>query len=74
MKIERKKCQSGGGLENIQLLYHYVKINAYVSQKYTKKQNKTKKQGNKTIIGKLLYKKHRFLQTICQVWWSSSIF
>ena len=28
MKIERKKCQSGGGLENIQLLYHYVKINA----------------------------------------------
>ena len=52
MKIERKKCQSGGGLENIQLLYHYVKINAnnihaYVSQKYTK-QNKTKQKSKET--------------------------
>ena len=47
MKIERKKCQSGGGLENIQLLYHYVKINAYVSQKYTKK-NKTKQKSKET--------------------------
>ena len=46
MKIERKKCQSGGGLENIQLLYHYVKINAYVSQKYTKQNKKARKQNN----------------------------
>ena len=43
MKIERKKCQSGGGLENIQVLYHNVKINAYVSQKYTKKTKQNKK-------------------------------